>query len=268
MCKINLQIGNCIELMQKLSPGSVNQIFADPPYNLSGVNFLTVKSGKMVACDKGDWDVIDDIHKFNETWIKECVRVLTDDGTIWISGTLHNHPSIGVILKKLNLWIINDLIWFKRNAAPLLSKNRLAPSTELIWIASKTKKYYFDYNTAKMINNGKQMRNLWEINAQRHITSHPTEKPEILLERIILLGCKEGDTILDPFTGSGTTGVIAKRLKRNFIGFEINPEYYEIADKRINAEKSNGKIVFTDKMIKQDKQLRIFLEEKAKYSLT
>jgi len=112
------------------------------------------------------------------------------------------------------------------------------------------------------------MRNLWEINAQRHITSHPTEKPEILLERIILLGCKEGDTILDPFTGSGTTGVIAKRLKRNFIGFEINPEYYEIADKRINAEKSNGKIVFTDKMIKQDKQLRIFLEEKAKYSLT
>ena len=168
-------------------------------------------------------------------------------------------------MKKLNLWIINDVIWFKRNATPLLSKNRLAPSTELIWIASKTKKYFFDYDTAKMINGGKQMRNLWEINAQRHLTSHPTEKPEILLERIILLGSKEGDTILDPFTGSGTTGVVAKRLKRNFIGFEISPEYFEIADKRIKGEKINGKVVYTDKLIKQDEQLKFFLEEKAKY---
>lgn len=130
------------------------------------MNFQTVQSGKMVTCDKGNWDVIDDIHEFNETWVKECIRVLADDGTIWISGTLHNHPSIGVILKKLDLWIVNDVIWFKRNAAPLLSKNRLAPSTELIWVASKTKKYYFDYDTAKMINGGKQMRNLWEINAK------------------------------------------------------------------------------------------------------
>ena len=183
--------------------------------------------------------MIDNIDIFNEMWLKECIRVLADNGTIWISGTLHNHPSIGVLLKKLGLWIINDIVWFKRNAAPLLSKNRLAPSTELIWLASKTKKYYFDYDVAKEMNGGKQMRNMWEINAQRHLTAHPTEKPEILLERIILLGSKEGDTVLDPFLGSGTTGVVAKRLNRNFIGFELNPEYFDIASNRIDNEMNN-----------------------------
>lgn len=265
MSKTILQHGNCVELLKKLPSGCVDQIFADPPYNLSNANFQTVKSGKMVACDKGDWDMIDDIHEFNETWIKECIRVLSDNGTMWISGTLHNHPSIGVILKKINLWIINDVIWFKRNAAPLLSKNRLAPSTELIWIASKTKKYYFDYDTAKLINGGKQMRNLWEINAQRHKTSHPTEKPEILLERILLLGSKEGDTVLDPFMGSGTTGVVSKRLKRNFIGFEISKEYFDTANERINGEKIHNKAIYTDKVIKQNEQLCMVLEEKAKH---
>lgn len=258
---INLQLGNCIELLRKIPSGSINQIFADPPYNLSGSTFQTVQSGKMVTCDKGDWDIIDDIHAFNEAWVKECIRVLADDGTIWISGTLHNHPSIGVILKKLNLWIINDVIWFKRNAAPLLSKNRLAPSTELIWVASKSKKYYFDYDMAKMINGGKQMRNLWEINAERHKTSHPTEKPETLLERIILLGSKEGDTILDPFTGSGTTGVVAKRLKRNFIGFEISPEYFDIAQNRIGDIQTTDKVEYSQKLLKQGEQLQLFLKQ-------
>jgi site-specific DNA-methyltransferase (adenine-specific) len=118
----------------------------------------------------------------------------------------------------------------------LLSRNRLAPSTELIWVASKTKKYYFDYETAKRINGGKQMKNLWEINAQRHLTEHPTEKPEILLERIILLASKKGQLILDPFTGSGTTAVVANKLERNFIGFELDRNYYNIAKNRIAKE--------------------------------
>ncbi|MFJ1490176.1 DNA-methyltransferase [Capnocytophaga canis] len=259
---INLQLGNCIELLKKIPSGSIDQIFADPPYNLSGATFQTVQSGKMVTCDKGEWDIIEDIDKFNELWIKECIRVLSDNGTIWISGTLHNHPSVGVILKKLNLWVINDVIWFKRNAAPLLSKNRLAPSTELIWVASKSKKYYFDYEMAKMINGGKQMRNLWEINAERHKTSHPTEKPETLLERILLLGSQEGDIILDPFTGSGTTGVVAKRLKRNFIGFEISPEYFEIAKNRIDSIKDCNKAIYSEKLLQQNTQLEIFLKQK------
>lgn len=260
MSNIILEMGNCIDLLKELPSESINQIFADPLYNLSGATFQTVQSGKMVACDKGAWDIIDDIHEFNELWLKECIRVLANDGTIWISGTLHNHPSVGVILKKLNLWIINDVIWFKRNAAPLLSRNRLAPSTELIWVASKSKKYYFDYETAKSINGGKQMRNLWEINAERHKTKHPTEKPESLLERIILLGSKEGDTTLDPFTGSGTTGVVAKRLNRNFIGFEISPEYYEIANSRINNIESNGRILYANELVKKDEQLNFFVE--------
>jgi DNA modification methylase len=120
---------------------------------------------------------------------------------------LHNHPSIGVVLKKLNLWIINDIIWFKPNAPPLIQKNRFVPSTELIWVSGKSKQYYFNYEMAVRLNNGKQMRNLWEIPAERHKTPHPTEKPEKLLERIILIGSKEGDVILDPFMVSGTTGV-------------------------------------------------------------
>ncbi|MHC6203661.1 DNA-methyltransferase [Breznakiellaceae bacterium SP9] len=212
-------------------------IFADPPYNLSGKGFITVKNGKPVACDKGAWDIIDDIHAFNRAWLTECKRVLSDTGTLWVSGTLHNHPSIGVLLKDLDFWIINDIIWFKRNATPLLSKTRLAPSTELIWLASKSKNYFFDYDKAKEINGGKQMKNLWEIPAERHLTKHPTEKPETVLSRILLLGSKLGDTVLDPFMGSGTTGAVAKRLGRNFIGIEIDDNYFNIAVKRIGNTK-------------------------------
>jgi len=162
---------------------------------------------------------------------------------------LHNHPSIGVILKQLNLWIINDIIWFKPNAPPLIQKNRFVPSTELIWVASKSKRYYFNYEMAVKLSNGKQMRNLWEIPAERHKTPHPTEKPEKLLERIILIGGKEEDTILDPFMGSGTTGVVAKRLNRNFIGIEIDEKYYDIAQKRINNTPiENNLVKFLEKL--------------------
>jgi site-specific DNA-methyltransferase (adenine-specific) len=237
MADIRLFNGDALKVLKQLQEKSVNLIFADPPYNLSGENHLTCKSGKLAKCDKGFWDQIENIHEFNEKWIKECIRVLKDDGTIWISGTLHNHPSIGVILKKLQLWIINDIIWFKPNAPPLIQKNRFVPSTELIWVASKSKRYYFNYEIALKISNGKQMRNLWEIPAEKHKTIHPTEKPEKLLERIILVGSREGDTILDPFMGSGTTGVMAKRLGRDFIGIEIDEKYFEIAKKRIEETK-------------------------------
>jgi len=232
---ITLKYGNFLELVKKVPDSSVDMIFADPPYNLSGENFLTVKNGKPVACNKGEWDIVKDMHGFNRKWLLECKRILSGTGTIWISGTLHNHPSIGVLLKELGFWIINDIIWFKRNATPLLSRNRLAPSTELIWLASKTKKYFFNYDKAKEINGGKQMKNLWEIPAARHLTTHPTEKPETLLERILLLGSKKKATVLDPFMGSGTTGAVAKKLGRNFIGFEICKEYFDIAKKRIGS---------------------------------
>lgn len=251
MHKIDLQQGDCRVLMKNLEPKSIDLIFADPPYNLSGENYLTTKNGKIAKLHKGEWDIIEDIHKFNEEWIIECIRILSDTGTIWISGTLHNHPSIGVILKKLGLWIINDVIWYKPNATPLLSRNRLAPSTELIWVASKTKNYFFNYELAKQINGGKQMKNLWELKAEKHKTIHPTEKPESLLERIILISSKKGDTILDPFMGSGTTGVVAKRLERNFIGFEIDDEYFNIASRRIN-ETSVAQVLFPDNEFKNN----------------
>jgi len=231
---VQLKKGECVGILKKMPDKSVDMIFADPPYNLSGKNHITCKNGRKVNCNKGIWDMIEDIDKFNYDWIKECMRVLKEDGTIWISGTLHNHPSVGFLLKKMGYWIINDIIWFKPNGPPQLQPNRLAPSTELIWLASKNKKYYFDYKKAKELNEGKQMRNLWIITAKRHITTHPTEKPEELLERVILLGSKEGEIILDPFMGSGTTGAVAKRLNRNFIGIEIDDEYFEIAKNRIN----------------------------------
>lgn len=230
---IQLHNADALELLPTLEAGCANLIFADPPYNLSGQGFLTCRGGKPVACNKGEWDQIADLHEFNRAWIRECVRVLADDGTLWISGTLHNHPSIGMALKELGLWIINDVIWFKPNATPLLRANRLAPATELIWVASKTKRYYFDYKMAKRLNGGKQMRNLWVIPAEKHRTPHPAEKPESLLTRILLIASREDDLVLDPFMGSGTTGVVAKRLKRRFIGVEIDPEYYAVASKRI-----------------------------------
>lgn len=231
--KIILKRGDCIKILKEIPSTSINMIFADPPYNLSGKTHITCQNGRKVNCNKGIWDMIEDIDKFNYDWIKECMRVLTEDGTIWVSGTLHNHPSIGFLLKKMGFWLINDIVWFKPNAPPQLQPNRLAPSTEVIWLASKTKKYYFDYKKGKELNGGKQMRNLWEITAKRHITNHPTEKPECLLERIILLGSRKGQTILDPFLGSGTTGVVAKRLGRSFIGIEIDDNYFKIAKDRI-----------------------------------
>lgn len=231
---ITLYNDDCLNVLRKMPTGSVDMIFADPPYNLSGENFVTVQNGKPVKLYKGDWDVIDNLDRFNYEWIGECLRVLSDSGTLWISGTLHNHPSVGVTLKKHNAWIINDIVWYKPNATPLLSCNRLAPSTELIWLAAKSKKYYFNYDLAKQLNGGKQMKNLWVLNAERHKTIHKTEKPESLLERIIALGSNEGQLVLDPFLGSGTTGVVAKRMGRDFIGIEISKEYFDIAATRIN----------------------------------
>ncbi|MFN7018529.1 MAG: DNA-methyltransferase [Fimbriimonadales bacterium] len=230
---IHLCNADSLELLPTLPEGCANLIFADPPYNLSGQSFLTCRGGKPIACCKGEWDQIQNLHEFNRAWIRECVRVLADDGTLWISGTLHNHPSIGMALKELGLWVINDVIWFKPNATPLLKTNRLAPATELIWVASKSKRYYFNYDMAKQLNGGKQMRNLWVIPAEKHRTAHPAEKPESLLTRIVLIASREGDLVLDPFMGSGTSGVVAKRLKRRYIGIEIDPEYYAIASQRI-----------------------------------
>lgn len=246
--KIVLRQEDALTGLKSNKAGRFRLIFADPPYNLSGKNHQTVHAGKLTTCNKGKWDEVDDIHAFNEEWISECVRLLADDGTIWISGTLHNHPSVGVILKKLGLWIVNDVVWYKRNAPPLRICTRFAPSTEIIWVASKSKKYYFNYALAKEINNGKQMKNLWDMPATRHVTSHPTEKPITLMERIINIATAPGDAILDPFMGSGTTGVVAKSMGRSFLGYEIDSDYFAIASERIvKTKKFNGKADIANK---------------------
>ncbi len=232
---IDLRNEDCLAGLRSVKENSMRLIFADPPYNLSGKSHQTVHAGKLTVCNKGKWDIVGDLDSFNEKWIAECIRVLADDGTIWISGTLHNHPSIGITLKRMGLWLVNDVVWFKRNAPPLRVCNRLAPSTELIWVASKSKKYLFNYDLAKEMNGGKQMRNLWEIHAQRHITDHPAEKPLPLLDRIVRLASVPGDAVMDPFMGSGTTGVIAKALGRHFLGFEIDEHYFNGAKKRIES---------------------------------
>lgn len=252
MNTIELYNEDCLKVLEKIPDSSIDMIFADPPYNLSGKDFVTLQSGKPVVCDKGEWDKIDNIDEFNRKWLQQCKRVLSETGTVWISGTLHNHPSIGVILKELGFWIINDIIWFKPNASPLLKTNRLAPATELIWLASKSKNYYFNYEIAKAMNNGKQHKNLIVLNAEKHKTIHPTEKPESLLEKFILWGSKENDIILDPFLGSGTTGVVAKKLNRNFIGTEINPDYFKIAQERIEKTQIDfERIEYYNKIINQ-----------------
>ena len=230
---IDLRFEDCITGMRSIPDHSINLVYADPPYNLSGKSFLTVRSGRPVKCDKGEWDIIDDLHQFNRDWLAECVRLLADNGTLWISGTLHNHPSVGMALKELGLWIINDVVWFKRNATPLMAKNRLAPSTELIWVAAKSKRYAFNYEAAKQLNGGRQMKNLWDIKAEKHKTTHPAEKPESLISRILVIASQPGDLILDPFMGSGTTGVVAKKMGRAFVGFENDPDYFCMAKDRI-----------------------------------
>jgi len=242
LSRISLKCGDCRKILKNIDEKSIDQIFADPPYNVSGKTHLTTKSGRPVQGYKGEWDIVEDYEKFTIEWLSECLRVLKDDGTIWISGTLHNHPTIGVALKKLGMWIINDIVWFKPNATPLLQANRLVPSVELIWFAAKSKKYHFDYDLAKQMNGGKQMRNLWQIPAQRHKTDHPTEKPEILIGRIVSLGSKKDDLVLDPFMGSGTTGVIAKRLGRRFLGIEADKTHFETAKERIKNTKKITKL--------------------------
>ncbi|UOE77487.1 DNA-methyltransferase [Parageobacillus thermoglucosidasius] len=235
--------GNCIDWLNRLEKNSVDMIFADPPYFLSSGG-ITCHSGKMVSVDKGEWDkpsTLNEIHSFNKEWLYACKRVLKDGGTIWISGTLHNIYSIGFALNELEYKILNNITWYKKNASPNLSCRYFTHSTETILWARKGKKtsHYFNYNLMKEMNGGKQMRDVWEIpttkKSEKAHGRHPTQKPMELLERIILASTKINDIILDPFNGSGTTGVVAKKLNRRYIGIDIEKEYLELTIKRLEA---------------------------------
>lgn len=233
--------GDCIEILNHARENSVDMIFADPPYCLSNGG-ITCHAGKMVSVNKGKWDkskgVIEN-HKFTLEWLRACQRVLKPNGTIWVSGTTHIIYSIGFAMQELGYKILNDIIWYKRNAPPNLSCRYFTHSTEIVlWAAKNEKsKHHFDYQLMKEINQGKQMRNVWEISAplteEKFFGKHPTQKPVELLKRIILSSTKEGDLVLDPFCGSSTTGIAAVSQNRKYVGIDKEEEYLELSRKRL-----------------------------------
>jgi site-specific DNA-methyltransferase (adenine-specific) len=224
-------------------------IFADPPYNLSN-DGITCHAGKMVKVNKGDWDKsrgFDEDLKFHEIWISECRRVLKPEGTIWISGTNHSIYQCGYLLQKLRFHILNDIAWFKPNAAPNLACTTFAHSHETLLWAKKEKKSKHIFNYDLMKNGsfsedrikavGKQMRSVWSIptpsSDEKTLGKHPTQKPLALLKRIILASTNKDNIILDPFNGGGTTGLAAKIIgNRKYIGIDINEEYINLTVKR------------------------------------
>jgi site-specific DNA-methyltransferase (adenine-specific) len=238
---ITLLLGDSIETLNNAQPDSVDMIFADPPYFLSNGG-ISCHAGKMVSVNKGKWDKskgAEENHEFNSLWLKACQRVLKPNGTIWVSGTTHVIHSIGFAMQQLGFKILNDIIWYKRNAPPNLSCRYFTHSTEIVLWAAKNKKskHYYDYPLMKEINKGKQMRNVWEMSApskqEKKFGKHPTQKPLELLKRIILASTKEGDTVLDPFCGSSTTGVAAVMLKRKYFGIDNEEDYLKLSIKRL-----------------------------------
>lgn len=239
---LRLLKGDCIEILNQARENSVDMIFADPPYFLSNGG-ITCHAGKMVSVNKGKWDKSRGVaqnHEFNLEWLRACQHALNPNGTIWVSGTTHIIYSIGFAMQELGFKILNDIIWYKRNAPPNLSCRYFTHSTEIVLWAAKSErsKHYFNYPLMKKTNNGKQMRNVWEISSpsatEKKFGKHPTQKPVELLKRIILASTKEGDLILDPFCGSSTTGVAACLLNRRYVGIDLEKEYLELSKKRLD----------------------------------
>ena len=240
-----LYLGDCVKVLKKINDKSIDAIFADPPYFLSS-NGISCYSGKQVSVNKADWDKnipIKDKIMFNKKWLKECRRVLKDNGTIWISGTFHNIYSVGIALEETGYSIINNITWQKPNPAPNLSCRCFTNSTEtILWArkqltAKKKGNHYFNYFLMKKINNNKQMKDLWTIplpkKEEKKYGKHPTQKPVDLLIRILLASTKENDVVLDPFCGSSTTGVACKILNRKYLGIDNVQEYLDLSIKRL-----------------------------------
>lgn len=238
-----LYVGDCLKELKKLQPKTVDMIFADPPYKLSN-DGITCKSGKMASVNKGQWDRskgIEEDHEFNKEWLKACDRVLKDDGTMWISGTYHIIHSIAFALIEMGYYIINEITWVKPNAPPNMGCRCFTASQEtLLWVKKKKKvKHIFNYEFMKELNGGKQMRSVWKIpttpKREKLCGYHPTQKPKEVLYRCVMSSTERGAVILDPFCGSGTTGVVVVENNRNFIGIDILEEYIELTKKRIET---------------------------------
>ena len=246
-----LYLSDTFECLKSLPKESVDVIFADPPYFLSN-DGISCSGGKQVSVNKGDWDKgfsLEEKHDFNRRWLKACKRVLKPNGTIWISGTFHNIYSVGMALEQEGYKIINNITWEKTNPPPNLACRCFTNSTEtILWAKKNDKKakHYFNYPLMKEINGGKQMKDVWvgNLTSKKEKTEgkHPTQKPEYLLERIILASSQEGDLVLDPFCGSSTTGVVAIRFNRKYIGIDNCKEFVELSHRRLEKELKNAKL--------------------------
>lgn len=239
---------DCIEAMRALPAASIDMIFADPPYNLQLGGDLNRPDGSFVDAVTDDWDKFDSLNAydaFTRAWLAEARRILKPDGTIWVIGSYHNIFKVGSAIQDLGFWILNDIIWRKANPMPNFKGTRFTNAHEtLIWASMGEKaKYTFNYRSMKTLNDELQMRSDWEFpicGGQERLKKngtkvHPTQKPEALLYRVMLACTKPGDIVLDPFFGTGTTGAVAKRLRRHWIGIEREGNYVEAAQERIAA---------------------------------
>ena len=239
--------GDCIEELRKLPDGCVDLVFADPPYNLQLGGGLTRPDQSVVDGVDDEWDKFADFQTYDDftrAWLFEARRVLKDDGAIWVIGSYHNIFRLGSALQDLGFWILNDIVWRKTNPMPNFKGTRFTNAHEtLIWAAkSKESKYTFHYHALKMLNDELQMRSDWTLplctGAERlkdkdGKKTHPTQKPEALLHRVVLATTKPGDLVLDPFFGTGTTGAAAKRLGRHYLGIERDKGYLSAARARL-----------------------------------
>lgn len=240
--------GDCVEVLNSLPEKSVNLIFADPPYNLQLPQELWRPNMTKVDAVDDDWDEFAsfaEYDRFTRSWLSACRRVLKDDGAIWVIGSYHNIYRVGTVLMDLGYWILNDVLWVKTNPMPNFRGVRFTNAHEtLIWAQKhRGARYTFNYHVMKSLNGDLQMRNDWylplcagkeriKIDGQK---AHSTQKPKALLYRVIMATSNAGDVVLDPFFGTGTTGAVAKKLHRHWIGIERDENYVEVAQERIDA---------------------------------
>ena len=239
--------GDCIALMEAMPEASVDMVFADPPYNLQLEGELLRPNNSKVDAVDDAWDQFDSFavyDDFTRRWLRAARRVLKDNGTLWVIGSYHNIFRVGTALQDLDYWILNDVVWRKTNPMPNFRGRRFTNAHEtMIWAAKdKDARYTFNYDAMKRLNDDLQMRSDWlipicsggeRLKNGKGEKAHPTQKPEALLHRVIMAATRPGETVLDPFFGSGTTGAVAKRLGRHFIGLERDPDYIAIAKQRI-----------------------------------
>ncbi|HOF17374.1 MAG TPA: site-specific DNA-methyltransferase [Phycisphaerae bacterium] len=255
--------GDCLKFLETLAADSIDCIWTDPPYLLSN-DGITCVAGRMVKVNKGEWDRsrgVDLDHEFNRTWLAACKRVLKPSGTIWVSGTLHVYLSVGMAMQQLGFRILNDIVWEKPAPPPNLGCRCFTHSTEVLLWATKAKKgskdrHVFNYEAMKAENGGKQMKSVWRFSTpsvdEKRYGKHPTQKPIALIARCLRASTNAGDLVLDPFAGSGSTGVAALMLRRGFIGCEQDAAYAKLAGRRLN-DAAGGEAVVDDRHGPEDR---------------